>query len=49
MANSSNGSNIHISVYDKNRNEIDNADNSSERYIILTNEELRKENYKLRE
>lgn len=49
MAESNNGSNIHISVYEKNRSEIDNADNSSERYIILTNEELRKENDKLRE
>ena len=36
--------NISISVYEGNRERIQNADNSSQEYIILQNEELNKKN-----
>ena len=36
--------NISIAVYDKNKSEIDNSTNASEKFIIYTNEELNNKN-----
>ena len=36
--------NIHINVYDQNKHDINSSENSSEKYIILMNEELNNKN-----
>lgn len=44
MQSEQNPNNISISVYEGNKERIQNADNSSQEYIILQNEELNKQN-----